>query len=52
MNDNPKLLASLSDQPADQDRLNFSPYAKTLADIIANPDTDTHLTIGVFGVWG
>ncbi len=47
-----KLLAILSDQPADRDRLNFDPYAKTLADIIANPDTDTPLTIGVFGGWG
>ena len=47
-----KLLSILSDQPADEDRLNFAPYAKTLADIIANPDTDTPLTIGVFGGWG
>ncbi|MBC7251484.1 MAG: hypothetical protein H5T62_14525 [Anaerolineae bacterium] len=52
MTEGRKLLAILSDQPADEDRLNFDPYAKTLADIIADPDTDTPLAIGVFGTWG
>ncbi len=47
-----KLLSILADQPADEDRLNFGPYAKTLTDIIADPGTDTPLTIGVFGGWG
>jgi formylglycine-generating enzyme required for sulfatase activity len=42
----------LSDQPASEDQLNFAPYAKTLADIIADPKTATPLTIGVFGSWG
>jgi Cdc6-like AAA superfamily ATPase len=42
----------LSDQPASRDQLNFAPYAKTLADIIADPHTATPLTIGVFGSWG
>ena len=42
----------LSDQPASEDQLNFAPYAKTLADIIADPGTATPLTIGVFGGWG
>ena len=42
----------LSDQPADEDRLGFAPYAKTLAGIVADPGTDTPLTIGVFGGWG
>jgi formylglycine-generating enzyme required for sulfatase activity len=46
------LLSILSDQPADEDQLNFDPYAKTLADIVADPGTDTPLTIGVFGGWG
>ena len=50
--DLPRLLSILSDQPAYDDRLNFAPYAKTLADILADPDTDTPLTIGVFGGWG
>ena len=44
--------AILSDQPARDDRLNFAPYAKTLAEIIADLNTDTPLTIGVFGGWG
>ena len=48
----PPLLSILSDQPADEDQLNFDPYAKTLADIVADPGTDTPLTIGVFGGWG
>ena len=47
-----KLLSILSDQPADQDRLNFAPYATTLAEIIADRGTRTPLTIGVFGGWG
>jgi formylglycine-generating enzyme required for sulfatase activity len=42
----------LSDQPASEDRLNFAPYAKTLADIIADHSSATPLTIGVFGSWG
>lgn len=42
----------LSDQPANTDQLNFAPYAKTLADIIADQKTATPLTIGVFGSWG
>lgn len=53
MPDEPRrLLAILSDQPDAEDRLNFTPYAKTLADIIADPGTATPLTIGVFGGWG
>jgi formylglycine-generating enzyme required for sulfatase activity len=55
MSDSPSnapLLAILSDQPADEDQLGFAPYAKTLADIVADPGTRTPLTIGVFGDWG
>ena len=52
MTDNPRQLSILSDQPADEDRLDFDPYARTLADIVADRDTDTPLTIGVFGGWG
>lgn len=46
------LLGTLSDQPAEKDQLNFAPYAKTLAEIIADPETATPLTIGIFGTWG
>ena len=52
MNQDAGRQAILSDQPARNDRLNFAPYAKTLAEIIADPKTDTPLTIGVFGGLG
>jgi predicted KAP-like P-loop ATPase len=52
MTENPKRLSIPSDQPADEDRLDFDPYAQTLADMVADPDTGTPLTIGVFGGWG
>jgi formylglycine-generating enzyme required for sulfatase activity len=48
----PSRLSTLSDAPAVEDALNFAPYAKTLADIVADPATETPLTIGVFGDWG
>lgn len=47
-----KLLSILSDRPAGEDQLDFAPYAKTLAGIVTDPDTDTPLTIGIFGGWG
>lgn len=37
------LLSILSDQPADEDKLNFAPYAKTLAGIIADGSIQTQL---------
>jgi len=49
---NPTLLSILSDQPTGEDQLNFDPYAKTLADIIADGSVQTPLTIGIFGSWG
>jgi hypothetical protein len=49
MTEDTKLLSILSDQRADEDRLEFGPYAQTLADLVADPDTDTPLT---FGGWG
>ncbi len=52
MTGTPTPQGILSDQPASSDQLNFAPYAKTLADIIADPVTATPLTIGVFGSWG
>ncbi|MEA3349445.1 MAG: P-loop NTPase fold protein, partial [Chloroflexota bacterium] len=42
----------LGDLPADHDALDFQPYIDTLADVIASPNTQTPLTIGVFGGWG
>jgi formylglycine-generating enzyme required for sulfatase activity len=52
MTQTPKPLFILSDQPAAEDQLNFDPYARTLADIIADGSVQTPLTIGVFGSWG
>lgn len=43
---------ALSDQAARDDALHFEPYVRTLTDIIADPSTQTPLTIGVFGDWG
>jgi len=44
--------AVLPDVLTVEDKLNFAPYARTLLDIILNPDTETPLTIGIFGSWG
>ena len=33
-------------------RWDFEPYVSTLVDIIASPETNTPVTIGVFGDWG
>jgi len=40
------------DLPATEDLLGFEPYAQTLFDIIRDQDTQTPLTIGIFGSWG
>ena len=40
------------DLPAVQDFLGFAPYAQTLFDIISDTETQTPLTIGIFGSWG
>lgn len=42
----------LDDRPAHKDLLDFGPYIETLLDIIRDPNTDTPLTIGLFGKWG
>ena len=44
--------AVLPDVPTVEDKLNFAPYARTRLDIILNPDTETPLSIGIFGSWG
>ena len=49
MTDNTYIL---DDLPARRDALDFQPYIDTLADVIASPNTQTPLTIGVFGGWG
>jgi formylglycine-generating enzyme required for sulfatase activity len=47
-----KASPILDDRPTNEDALDFSPYRDTLVDIIADPDTRTPLTIGIFGGWG
>jgi Cdc6-like AAA superfamily ATPase len=42
----------LDDQPAKKDLLDFGSYSDTLVESIANPDTQTPMTIGVIGRWG
>jgi formylglycine-generating enzyme required for sulfatase activity len=42
----------LSDLPTDLDALDFTPYVRTLVNILQSPETATPLTIGVFGTWG
>jgi len=50
--DETKASPILDDRPTDEDALDFSPYRDTLVDIIADPQTRTPLTIGIFGGWG
>jgi len=45
-----KSTASVSDQPAKEDLLDFAPYARALANIAQTGDTP--LTIGVYGRGG
>lgn len=40
------------DKPSLSDYLDFKSYAETLAGLIAPDDTQTPLTVGVFGAWG
>src|SRR5262249_7579907 len=44
--------AFLLDKPSRRDYLDFKPYAESLAALIARKETQTPLTIGVFGAWG
>jgi len=44
--------AFFPDKPSKHDYLDFKPYAESLASLIARRETQTPLTIGVFGAWG
>jgi pantothenate kinase-related protein Tda10 len=44
--------AIATDKATVSDQLAFEPYVKTLADIIADGDTQTPLTMGIFGALG
>jgi predicted ATPase len=43
---------ALNDRPIGPDQLNFDRYADAFARILCNPDTETPLTIGLYGAWG
>ncbi len=48
----PSIGSMPNDQATDDDQLDFDPYVETLFSIIADPDTKTPLTVGIFGDWG
>ena len=48
----PQIFADLPLGVEDEARFQFEAYADTFARIIANPDTDTPLTICISGEWG
>jgi formylglycine-generating enzyme required for sulfatase activity len=52
MTEKPADSHILTDLPTDVDALDFTPYVRTLANVIRSPNTATPLTIGVFGTWG
>ena len=51
MTQNPSDYYILSDLPTDVDALDFTPYVRTLINIIQSPNMATPLAIGVFGTW-
>ena len=42
----------LTDEPTTFDKLSFQRYVDVLIPVIVSPDTQTPLTIGIFGPWG
>jgi len=48
----PQIFADLPLEAKDETRFQFEAYADTFARIIANPKTDTPLTICISGEWG
>ncbi|MEM1126206.1 MAG: SUMF1/EgtB/PvdO family nonheme iron enzyme [Bacteroidota bacterium] len=48
----PITSRSVSDKATTDDQLGFTPYVEALANLITAKETDTPLTIGVFGPWG
>lgn len=41
-----------SDRPSGSDKLNYSKYADAFAKVILNHETNTPLTVGIYGQWG
>jgi len=52
MPDPATLSPIVNDRPTGADQLDFSRYVEALAGIILDSDTETPLTLGVFGGWG
>lgn len=52
MSDWERIPSIPNDLPTARDALGFEPYADALADIIVDPNTQTPLTLGIFGTWG
>src|SRR5262245_23305276 len=42
----------LSDLPTDDDAFSFTPFVRTLADIVLSENTETPVAIGLDGAWG
>ena len=42
----------IPDQPSKTDYLDFDPYVNALVDLILSPNTQTPLTLSIFGSWG
>jgi predicted KAP-like P-loop ATPase len=50
---NDQLPYIITDEPLDKHpQFGFVGYAKTIADLIANPNNQTPLVIGIYGAWG
>lgn len=47
-----KRIKVITDQPTGADKLKFSLYSDAFADLIANPEMNTPITIGIYGRWG
>lgn len=41
-----------ADQPSKDDYLNYQTYINAFYDIVTNPDTETPVTLGIYGRWG
>jgi tetratricopeptide (TPR) repeat protein len=47
-----KSTTFVPDQPSRSDYLDFGPYVSALVDLVVSPNTQTPVTLGIFGTWG
>ena len=52
MADTNESITFIPDQPSKSDHLDFDPYVNALVDLLLSPNTQTPLTLGIFGSWG